>query len=161
MIASIDIYLFISKCNIKKLIIYQQDFESNVELKIMTIAFLDDILGTPTLLPSEHRASSQLLRMLTKDDPTQSKTNLEQLLSPVKVSKNPVFNISYINSGPVLSSQKFCSVNFNVVAISDLWVITGISRKMSLRQVELDISSFFAKFLAYLMIFQKIWSNFT
>ena len=61
----------------------------------MTIAFLDDILGTPTLLPSEHRASSQLLRMLTKDDPTQSKTNLEQLLSPVKVNKNPVF-ISYI-----------------------------------------------------------------
>jgi hypothetical protein len=34
----------------------------------MTIEFLEDILCTPTLLPSEHRASSQLLRMLTKDE---------------------------------------------------------------------------------------------
>ena len=62
----------------------------------MTIAFLDDILGTPTLLPSEHRASSQLLRMLTKDEPAQNKINLEQLLSPIQVSKNPVFNIGLL-----------------------------------------------------------------
>ena len=66
----------------------------------MTIDFLEDIICTPTLLPSEHRASSQLLRMLTKDEPTQNKINLEQLLSPVQVSKyvhsyviNPVLYI--------------------------------------------------------------------
>ena len=64
-----------------------KSFESNAKLKTMTIDFLEDIICTPTLLPSEHRASSQLLRMLTKDEPTQNKINLEQLLSPVQVSK--------------------------------------------------------------------------
>ncbi len=39
-----------------------QDFETNPELKSLTIGFLESILCTPTLLPSEHRASSQLLR---------------------------------------------------------------------------------------------------
>ena len=38
----------------------------------MAIDFLEDILccsaGLPALLPSEHRASSQLLRMLTKEE---------------------------------------------------------------------------------------------
>ena len=49
-----------------------QDFESNPALKNMAIDFLEDILccsaGLPALLPSEHRASSQLLRMLTKEE---------------------------------------------------------------------------------------------
>ena len=52
----------------------------------MTIEFLEDIICTPTLLPSEHRASSQLLRMLTKDEPTQNKINLEELLTPIQVN---------------------------------------------------------------------------
>ena len=63
-----------------------QDFEANHKLKNMTIDFLEDIICTPTLLPSEHRASSQLLRMLTKDEPTQNKINLDQLLTPIQAS---------------------------------------------------------------------------
>ena len=52
----------------------------------MTIEFLEDIICTPTLLPSEHRASSQLLRMLTKDEQTQNiKIHLEELLTPIQV----------------------------------------------------------------------------
>lgn len=53
----------------------------------MTIEFLEDIICTPTLLPSEHRASSQLLRMLTKEEPVHSmKINLNELLTPLQVS---------------------------------------------------------------------------
>ena len=66
---------------------HSQDFEANHKLKNMTIDFLEDIICTPTLLPSEHRASSQLLRMLTKDEPgTQTKINLDELLRPIQVS---------------------------------------------------------------------------
>ncbi len=53
------------KCSIRTLWIIRfllQDFETNPELKSLTIGFLESILCTPTLLPSEHRASSQLLR---------------------------------------------------------------------------------------------------
>ncbi|TRY67068.1 hypothetical protein TCAL_03106 [Tigriopus californicus] len=65
---------------------HTQDFESNVQLKNLTIEFLEDIICTPTLLPSEHRASSQLLRMLTKDEPSTSKFNLDEILTPTQVS---------------------------------------------------------------------------
>jgi hypothetical protein len=41
---------------------FYQDFETNQRLKNLAIEFLEDILCTPTLLPSEHRAASQLLR---------------------------------------------------------------------------------------------------
>ena len=36
-----------------------------------------------------------------------------------------------------------------------IFEVSGISRKMGLRQVELGFSSFLAKFLTYLMIFQS------
>ncbi len=64
-----------------------QDFESDAKLKSLTIEFLEDILCTPTLLPSEHRASSQLLRMITKDEPDrmQSRENLRELLNMKQV----------------------------------------------------------------------------
>ena len=52
------------------------------------IEFLEDIICTSTLLPSEHRASSQLLRMLTKEEPTQTpKINLGTLLTSLQVSE--------------------------------------------------------------------------
>ncbi len=77
---------------------HTQDFETNPELKSMTIGFLESILCTPTLLPSEHRASSQLLRMLTKEGEAagaaggggggaQSKISLAELLTPVPPSQ--------------------------------------------------------------------------
>ena len=64
-----------------------QDFECNIKLKNETIEFLEDIICTSSLLPSEHRASSQLLRMLTKEEPTQTpKINLGTLLTSLQVS---------------------------------------------------------------------------
>ena len=66
--------------------IISQDFECNTKLKNETIEFLEDIICTSTLLPSEHRASSQLLRMLTKEEPTQMpKINLDALLTSLEV----------------------------------------------------------------------------
>ncbi|XP_059080751.1 ras-specific guanine nucleotide-releasing factor 2-like isoform X2 [Tigriopus californicus] len=71
---------------------HTQDFESNVQLKNLTIEFLEDIICTPTLLPSEHRASSQLLRMLTKDEPSTSKFNLDEILTPTQVPSRENIN---------------------------------------------------------------------
>ena len=42
-----------------------QDFEGNPHLKNLSIEFLEDIVCTPTLLPAEHKAASQLLRSLS------------------------------------------------------------------------------------------------
>lgn len=65
-----------------ELVCVMQDFEGNPQLKSLTIDFLEDIICTPTLLPSEHRASSQLLRMLTKDEGTHHRINLDEVLRP-------------------------------------------------------------------------------
>ena len=71
---------------------FLQDFEYNIKLKNETIEFLEDIICTSSLLPSEHRASSQLLRMLTKEEPTQTpKINLDILLTSLQVSEKNDF----------------------------------------------------------------------
>lgn len=45
--------------------------------------FLDDIIYSPNLLPAEHKAAAQLLRLLTKED-SETKIDLNKLLnSPV------------------------------------------------------------------------------
>ena len=71
---------------------FLQDFETNPRLKNLTIEFLEDIICTPTLLPSEHRASSQLLRMLTKEEPAQNRIDLDTLLVPTAVSSKTGIN---------------------------------------------------------------------
>lgn len=64
---------------------HAQDFELDQRLKDLTIEFLDDITYSPNLLPAEHKAASQLLRLITKEEPESSKVNLEKLLAPPKV----------------------------------------------------------------------------
>lgn len=63
-----------------------QDFEQDGKLRSQTIAFLDEITCSPNLLPSEHRAASQLLRLLCRDDLDCGRKNLELLLAPPMVS---------------------------------------------------------------------------
>ncbi|XP_046610239.1 ras-specific guanine nucleotide-releasing factor 2-like [Neodiprion virginianus] len=63
---------------------HAQDFELDQRLKDLTIEFLDDITYSPNLLPAEHKAASQLLRLITKEEPESSKVNLEKLLAPPK-----------------------------------------------------------------------------
>jgi hypothetical protein len=55
-------------------------------LKNLTIEFLDDIICSPNLLPAEHKAASQLLRLITKEEPESSKVDLNLLLAPPMVS---------------------------------------------------------------------------
>lgn len=58
-----------------------QDFEQDVNLRSQAIVFLEDITCSPNLLPSEHRAASQLLRLLVRDDLDSGRQRLEILLS--------------------------------------------------------------------------------
>lgn len=64
-----------------------QDFEQDVNLRSQAIVFLEDITCSPNLLPSEHRAASQLLRLLVRDDLDSGRQQLENLLSQPLVSK--------------------------------------------------------------------------
>lgn len=71
-----------------------QDFEIDDGLRAQTIAFLDEITCSPNLLPSEHRAASQLLRLLCREDLDSLKKNLELLLAPTSV-RPIVFKIEF------------------------------------------------------------------
>ncbi|XP_012281932.1 ras-specific guanine nucleotide-releasing factor 2 [Orussus abietinus] len=64
---------------------HAQDFEMDQRLKNLTIEFLEDIIYSPNLLPAEHKAASQLLRLITKEEPESSKVDLKKLLAPSAV----------------------------------------------------------------------------
>lgn len=71
---------------------HRDDFESptsagDLRLKSLTVEFLEDVLSSPQLLPAEHRAASQLLQLLSRDDPSPIvKVDLNALLAPPTVS---------------------------------------------------------------------------
>jgi hypothetical protein len=60
---------------------HREDFDSDARLKNLTIEFLDDVLSSPQLLPAEHKAASQLLQLLTREDPSQIKLDLSVILA--------------------------------------------------------------------------------
>lgn len=62
-----------------------QDFELDQDLKSLTIDFLEDIIYCPNLIPAEHKAANQLLRLITKEEPESSKVDLKKLLMPPSV----------------------------------------------------------------------------
>jgi hypothetical protein len=59
-------------------------------LKNMTIEFLDDIIYSPNLLPAEHKAASQLLRLITREEPEHVKVDLNVLLAPPMVIRTVI-----------------------------------------------------------------------
>nr|XP_012233028.1 PREDICTED: ras-specific guanine nucleotide-releasing factor 2-like isoform X2 [Linepithema humile] len=61
---------------------HAQDFELDQKLKSLTIEFLEDISYSPNLLPAEHKAASQLLRLITKEETESNKIDLAKLLAP-------------------------------------------------------------------------------
>ncbi|XP_056645864.1 ras-specific guanine nucleotide-releasing factor 2-like [Diorhabda sublineata] len=74
---------------------HAQDFENDSRLKNLTIEFLEDIIYSPNLLPAEHKAAAQLLRLLTKEDPESSKIDIQKLLTPTAVpSKESIETLS-------------------------------------------------------------------
>ncbi|XP_014244538.1 ras-specific guanine nucleotide-releasing factor 2-like isoform X2 [Cimex lectularius] len=74
---------------------HAQDFEQDHRLKCLTIEFLEDIICSPNLLPAEHKAASQLLRLITKEEQESSKVDLDQLLAvPMTPSKESIETLS-------------------------------------------------------------------
>ena len=71
---------------------HAQDFELNHQLRNLTVEFLDDIVGSPNLIPAEHKAASQLLRLISKEEPESSKVDLQKLLTPPSVCIDYVHN---------------------------------------------------------------------
>lgn len=65
---------------------HAQDFEHDIRLKNLTMEFLDDIIYSPNLLPAEHKAAAQLLRLLTKEEGEITKIDLNKLLHSPTVS---------------------------------------------------------------------------
>lgn len=70
-----------------------QDFDQDQKLKSLTIQFLEDIMCSPSLLPAEYKAASQLLRLITKEEPENSKVDLSVLLSPPSVSIHVMLSV--------------------------------------------------------------------
>ncbi|XP_014612802.1 PREDICTED: ras-specific guanine nucleotide-releasing factor 2-like [Polistes canadensis] len=74
---------------------HAQDFELDQKLKTLTIEFLEDIIYSPNLLPAEHKAASQLLRLITKEESESNKVDLKKLLTPPTVaSKESIETLS-------------------------------------------------------------------
>ncbi|GLV41334.1 Son of sevenless [Carabus blaptoides fortunei] len=74
---------------------HAQDFENDQRLKNLTIEFLDDIIYSPNLLPAEHKAAAQLLRLITKEEPESSRVDLDRLLAPpMTPSKESIESLS-------------------------------------------------------------------
>ncbi|KAK2577824.1 hypothetical protein KPH14_001093 [Odynerus spinipes] len=74
---------------------HAQDFELDQKLKNLTIEFLEDIIYSPNLLPAEHKAASQMLRLITKEESESNKVDLKKLLTPPTVpSKESIETLS-------------------------------------------------------------------
>ena len=68
-----------------------QDFENDEKLMQMTTEFLEELVDNTSLVPAEHKAASQLLAMITKNQQTKQKVDLDVLLSPpTKPSKETI-----------------------------------------------------------------------
>ena len=73
---------------------HSQDFENDPKLMQMTREFLEELVHNTNLLPAEHRAASQLLAMITKED-FNRKIDLDALLvPPSKPSKETIESLS-------------------------------------------------------------------
>ena len=73
---------------------HSQDFESDPKLMQITTEFLEELVHNTNLLPAEHKAASQLLAMITKEE-TSKKIDLDVLLAPpAKPSKETIESLS-------------------------------------------------------------------
>ncbi|KAG7203406.1 hypothetical protein KM043_013474 [Ampulex compressa] len=74
---------------------HAQDFEMDQRLKNLTIEFLEDIICSPNLLQAERKAASELLKLITKEEPESNKVDLKKLLMPPTVqSKESIETLS-------------------------------------------------------------------
>lgn len=73
---------------------HSQDFENDPKLMQITRDFLEELVHNTNLLPAEHKAASQLLTMITKEE-LNRKIDLDILLTPpTKPSKETIESLS-------------------------------------------------------------------
>lgn len=112
---------------------HAQDFELDHKLKQLTIEFLEDIIYSSNLLPAEHKASSQLLRLLTKEEHEGSKIDLNQLLSPPKVILVSIYFLFY----KILSVYSFISIDYCIIRLFFIFYITRFKQRRTLKPYQL------------------------
>ncbi|XP_071170637.1 ras-specific guanine nucleotide-releasing factor 2-like isoform X4 [Mytilus edulis] len=71
---------------------FQQDFESDPELKALVIDMLEEMVCNTSLLPTEHKAAASILRTINKESQEVKKVDLEKLLTPPAISSKDTFD---------------------------------------------------------------------
>uniref|UniRef100_A0A8C2EGA2 Ras-specific guanine nucleotide-releasing factor 1 n=1 Tax=Cyprinus carpio TaxID=7962 RepID=A0A8C2EGA2_CYPCA len=64
---------------------HSQDFETNTELKMKVISFLEEVMHDPELLTQERKAAANIIRTLTQEDPGDNQICLEEVLQMVSL----------------------------------------------------------------------------
>ncbi|XP_017321088.3 ras-specific guanine nucleotide-releasing factor 1 [Ictalurus punctatus] len=59
---------------------HSQDFETNTELKMNVICFLEEVMHDPELLTQERKAAANIIRTLTQEDPGDNQIALEDVV---------------------------------------------------------------------------------
>ena len=95
--------------------------------------------------------TSELLKKMPYHSCTVLQVDHQKFLTEKYVNVSAV-----VSCGELFEIRRYvkCKYYYNLFLVKDR--VSGISRKMGLRQVEQDFSSFFDKFLAYMMIFQSL-----
>uniref|UniRef100_A0A8C7GKS8 Ras protein specific guanine nucleotide releasing factor 1 n=1 Tax=Oncorhynchus kisutch TaxID=8019 RepID=A0A8C7GKS8_ONCKI len=70
---------------------HSQDFESNTELKLKVIAFLEEVMHDPELLTQERKAAANIIRTLTQEDPGDNQISLEEVKQLASVGRAEAF----------------------------------------------------------------------
>lgn len=105
-----------------------KDFEGDAELKQSVISFLEEILSSPNLLPTEYRSAAAILSVLLSSSSSsysedrqsirQTSVNLAVLLAPpeVTVPSDALFStvIEVIGSRAVLRIFEIQGTNLNL-----------------------------------------------
>ncbi|XP_062404239.1 ras-specific guanine nucleotide-releasing factor 1 [Sardina pilchardus] len=70
---------------------HSQDFESNTELKMKVISFLEEVMHDPELLTQERKAAANIIRTLTQEDPGDSQITLDEIIQMAEGGKAEPF----------------------------------------------------------------------
>ncbi|KAK3548294.1 hypothetical protein QTP70_009089 [Hemibagrus guttatus] len=70
---------------------HSQDFETNTELKMNVICFLEEVMHDPELLTQERKAAANIIRTLTQEDPSDNQLTLEDVLQMAESGKAEPF----------------------------------------------------------------------
>ncbi|KAI5098345.1 ras-specific guanine nucleotide-releasing factor 1 isoform X1 [Silurus meridionalis] len=70
---------------------HSQDFETNTQLKMNVICFLEEVMHDPELLTQERKAAANIIRTLTQEDPGDNQITLDDVLQMAEDGKAEPF----------------------------------------------------------------------